>query len=159
MEAMLETTSELRVRYAETDQMGLVYHTNYLVWCEIGRTDWLRQAGARYADLERQGIYLALSGARIRFLAAASYDDPIRVRTRLTRVRSRDVRFSYVVEHAETMQPLVRAETDLICLDASGSPRQLPSELDELLRRATDGSAPTGTTGRLQGVANTNARR
>ena len=82
----METTTQLRVRYAETDQMGVVYHTNYLIWCEVGRTDLLRQLGATYAELERRGVYLAVSQAHIRFLGGARYDDLIRVRTTLGRV-------------------------------------------------------------------------
>jgi acyl-CoA thioester hydrolase len=77
------------VRYAETDQMGVVYHANYLVWCEIGRTDFIRALGTPYAQLERDGVLLAVSDAALRFHAAARYDDPIRVYTRLIDVRSR----------------------------------------------------------------------
>jgi acyl-CoA thioester hydrolase len=81
------STSEFRVRYSETDQMGVVYHTNYLIWCEIGRTDFIRTSGSTYADLERQGVLLAVSEASIRYHAAARYDDLIRVQTRLAAVR------------------------------------------------------------------------
>ncbi|NIN72884.1 MAG: acyl-CoA thioesterase, partial [Gemmatimonadetes bacterium] len=69
--------------------MGVVYHTNYLIWCEMGRTELMRQLGATYAELEQQGVYLVVSRAQIRFRNSAGYDDPVRVRTRLTRVRSR----------------------------------------------------------------------
>ena len=116
--------------------MGVVYHTNYLIWCEVGRTDLLRQLGATYAELERRGIFLAVSEARVRFLAAARYDDMVRVRTRLTRVRSRGVTFGYVLENAETGELLSRAETDLICLGDGGLPRKLPPDLRELLTDA-----------------------
>ncbi|MGH7504351.1 MAG: acyl-CoA thioesterase, partial [Longimicrobiales bacterium] len=91
------TTSTFRVRYAETDQMGVVYHTHYLVWCEIGRTDFIRQFGVRYADLERQGLFLAVAEATIRYTGAARYDDAIRVETWIEAVRSRTVTFGYAI--------------------------------------------------------------
>lgn len=116
--------------------MGVVYHTNYLIWCEVGRTDLMRQLGATYAELERRGVFLAVSEARVRFLAAARYDDVIRVRTTLTRVRSRGVSFTYVLENAGTGELLSRAETDLICLGVEGEPRKLPAEVRELLEGA-----------------------
>src|ERR687883_1547438 len=95
------TTHELefRVRYAETDQMGVVYHANYLVWCEMGRTDFIRTLGLSYAEMERQGVSLAVSELSARFHAAARYDDLIRVRTLLTDVRSRMIAFDYVVSN------------------------------------------------------------
>ncbi|UCC73946.1 MAG: acyl-CoA thioesterase [Gemmatimonadota bacterium] len=133
---MPENTIEFRARYAETDQMGVVYHTNYLVWCEMGRTELMRQLGATYAEMERQGVFLAVSRAQIRFRNAARYDDPIRVRTRLTRVRSRGVTFHYVVERAEGRAVLAEAETDLVCVGPGGSPRKLPALLEALLGRA-----------------------
>ncbi len=133
---MPESTIEFRVRYAETDQMGVVYHTNYLIWCEMGRTELMRQLGATYAELEGQGVYLVVSRAQIRFRNSARYDDPVRVRTRLTRVRSRGVTFHYVVERAEGEPVLAEAETDLVCVDSSGSPRKLPGSIEELLGAA-----------------------
>ena len=81
--------SELRVRYAETDQMGVVYHANYLIWCEIGRTDFIRQHGVSYAELEEQGVLLAVSEATLRLHAAARYDELVRVETTLAEVKSR----------------------------------------------------------------------
>lgn len=135
---MPESAIEFRVRYAETDQMGVVYHTNYLIWCEMGRTELMRQQGATYAELERQGVYLVVSRAQIRFRNSARYDDPIRVRTRLTRVRSRGVTFHYVVERAAGGQLLAEAETDLVCVDAGGAPRQLPGAIEGILTGALD---------------------
>src|SRR4029077_17520455 len=83
------TTTELRVRYAETDQMQVVYHTNYLVWCEVGRTDFLRQHGMSYSEMEKGGIGLTVSECSVRLHASARYDDLVRVATTLTDVRSR----------------------------------------------------------------------
>lgn len=124
-----ETVSEFRVRYAETDQMGVVYHANYLVWCEIGRTDFIRQAGRSYADLERDGVLLAVTDAALRFHASARYDDAVRVVTRLDQVGSRGMRFSYRIEREADRKLLVSASTALIAMNAEGRPASLPREV------------------------------
>ena len=131
-----ETVSELRVRYSETDQMGVVYHTHYLVWCEVGRTDFIRELGMPYADLEADGLLLAVAQATIRYRAAARYDDFIRIRTRLERVQSRAVTFGYELTRAGPEGPVrvATAETKLIALDRSGAPRTLPEWLIERFR-------------------------
>ena len=132
--------------------MGVVYHTNYLVWCEMGRTDLLRQLGATYAELECEGVFLVVSEARVSFRAPAVYDDLIRVRTGLRKVRSRGVSFSYQIENAETSVVLAKAETDLICVSRERTPRQLPAEIHALLLRCLSETAPDGTIGALSGV-------
>ncbi len=130
--------------------MGVVYHTNYLVWCEMGRTDLLRRLGATYAELEREGVFLVVSEARVSFRAPALYDDMIRVKTGLAKVRSRGVSFSYQIENAGTSAVLAKAETDHICLNRERTPRQLPAEIHALLSRAM--TAQEGTIGALSGV-------
>lgn len=131
-----ETTIELRVRYAETDQMGVVYHANYLVWCEIGRTDLMRQLGASYAELERNGIGLAVIDASIRYQQAARYDDLIRVRTVLTDVKSRTVTFDYVIEDAASGTRLASARTTLAGLSKEGKLVALPVGVRKLMEDA-----------------------
>ena len=126
--------SELRVRYAETDQMGVVYHANYLVWCEIGRTDFIRAFAVTYAELERQGFGLAVSEATMRYHGAARYDDRIRVETRLVDVRSRSVVFEYVVSNADTGNRLATAQTALISIDRAGRPVVLPQDFRDRLQ-------------------------
>lgn len=128
--------SELRVRYAETDQMGVVYHANYLVWCEIGRTDFIRQFGMSYADLERAGFMLAVSEASVRYHGAARYDDRIRIETRLADVRSRAVAFEYLIANADTGERLVSARTTLVALDPAGRPAVLPPDFRAQLQSA-----------------------
>jgi acyl-CoA thioester hydrolase len=121
---------EVRVRYAESDQMGVVYHTNYLVWCEMGRTELIRTiTGRSYADLEREGVGLAVSELSIRYSGAARYDNLIRVHTELTEVRSRSVTFDYAISNAETGDRLATARTVLVSLDSKGRPVMLPAEL------------------------------
>ncbi len=128
--------SELRVRYAESDQMGVVYHANYLVWCEIGRTDLIRRFGMSYAELERQGVALAVSEASLRYHGSARYDDRIRVETRLAEVRSRAVAFDYLIANADTGERLVTARTVLVSLDGAGRPTMLPAEFRAQLQTA-----------------------
>jgi len=130
-----ESVTEVRVRYAETDQMGVVYHTNYLIWCEIARTDLIRMFGASYRELEERGIRLAVSEASVRYIAAARYDDRIRVETRLSRVTSRTLIFDYTILNADTMQRLATASTTLISLDADNRVSVLPADV----RRALSG--------------------
>jgi acyl-CoA thioester hydrolase len=134
-----ETVSEFRVRYAETDQMGVVYHANYLVWCEIGRTDFIRTAGRSYADLERDGVLLAVTEARLRFRASARYDDLVRVRTSLESVGSRGLTFGYRIERATDDVVLVTASTALVSLRADGRPTALPAVLRTWLEGHGDG--------------------
>jgi len=130
--AALHHDVEFRVRYAETDQMGVVYHTNYLIWCEVGRTDFIRSRGMSYADLERAGVGLAVSELTARFHAAAKYDDMVRVRTTLAEVRSRGITFDYVITRVANDDRLVSARTALVSIDASGRPVALPKAVRSL---------------------------
>jgi acyl-CoA thioester hydrolase len=116
--------------------MGVVYHTHYLVWCEIGRTDFIRRLGVSYAELERQGLFLAVADATIRYAGAARYDDPIRVGTWVEAVRSRMITFRYEIvrDDGASPQPLATAATTLIALDKNGATRALPPELLERFR-------------------------
>jgi acyl-CoA thioester hydrolase len=132
MPSPLHHDIEFRVRYAETDQMGVVYHTNYLVWCEVGRTDFIRTRGMSYADMERSGVGLAVSELSARFHAAARYDEMIRVRTTLAEVRSRSITFDYVITKAETGDRLVTARTALVSIDSSGRLTTMPAEVRAL---------------------------
>ena len=128
---------EFRVRYAETDQMGVVYHANYLIWCEIGRTDHIRSMGTSYREMEEQGITLAVSEASVRYLAGAHYDDLIRVDTVLAGVTSRTITFHYTVCNAATGAKLATASTTLISLDEAGRVSALSAELRARLSRDT----------------------
>jgi acyl-CoA thioester hydrolase len=121
---------EVRVRYAETDQMGVVYHTNYLVWCEIGRTELIRSlTGASYAKLEEEGVALAVADLSIRYHGAAKYDNLVRVTTTLTDARSRSVTFEYVISRVESGERLATARTVLVSLDRRGRPVVLPEHI------------------------------
>ncbi|HYJ79728.1 MAG TPA: thioesterase family protein [Longimicrobiaceae bacterium] len=133
-------TVEFRARYAETDQMGIVYHANYLPWCEIGRTELIRRLWKSYADVEAEGVLLAVTDASLRYHASAKYDDLVRVVTTLEQVRSRGVSFTYEIlrvdEGGETKK-LVSARTALIAVGRDGAPRTLPAELLQAFRTGT----------------------
>jgi acyl-CoA thioester hydrolase len=118
--------TELRVRYAETDRMGVVYYANYLVWCEVGRVELLRALGRSYAALEAEGIGLAVSEANVRYLSPARFDDRVRVETTLTGVRSRAVTFDYLIANAETGARLATARTSLVSIDRDGRLAAIP---------------------------------
>jgi acyl-CoA thioester hydrolase len=128
--------TDLRVRYAETDRMGIVYYANYLVWCEVGRVEFMRALGVSYAELEAQGYGLAVAEATVRYLSPARFDDPVRIETSLVGVRSRAVTFDYVISHAETGIRFATAHTALVSIDRTGRPTALPPEFRLLLERA-----------------------
>jgi acyl-CoA thioester hydrolase len=132
-----------RVRYSETDQMGVVYHPNYLVWCEIGRTELMRACGAAYAELERDGLLLAVAEASIRYAAAARYDDEIRVTTEVRRVQSRSVTFGYRIDRIAPAPGLcvATAETRLLAVGRDFVPRMLPRPLLDRFRALITESA------------------
>jgi acyl-CoA thioester hydrolase len=127
---------EFRVRYAETDQMQVVYHSNYLIWCEIGRTEFIRALGTPYAELERQNVTLAVVEASLRFHAAARYDNLIRVTTTISDLRSRTLTFEYVIANAETGERFVTASTKLASLTRDSRLTKMPESLLEVLQNA-----------------------
>jgi acyl-CoA thioester hydrolase len=127
------STSTFRTRYVETDQMGVIHHASYLAWCEIGRTDYMRELGLPYSEIEKQGVLLAVAEANVRYGTAAHYDDLIRVETRVDAVKSRTVTFAYEISRVEPDPgPLARASTTLICIDREGRTRRLPPAVADL---------------------------
>jgi acyl-CoA thioester hydrolase len=118
--------------------MRFAYHTHYLIWCEVGRTDFIRELGVAYAEVEQSGVLLAVAEASIRYQKAARYDDVIEVQTRVERVQSRAVTFAYQITRIEPapVALLATALTRLIALDAQGSPRTLPTALLDAFRSA-----------------------
>jgi acyl-CoA thioester hydrolase len=132
----LTHATELRVRYAETDRMGIVYYANYLIWCEVGRVEFMRALGGDYAALEKEGFGLAVAEATVRYLAPARFDDRVRVETTLGAVRSRAVTFDYVISHVESGARLATAYTALVSVDAAGRPVALLPAFRERLESA-----------------------
>ncbi|MBI1809322.1 MAG: acyl-CoA thioesterase [Gemmatimonadetes bacterium] len=134
----MSCTSDFRVRYAETDQMGVVYHANYLVWCEIGRTDLIRRLGMSYADMEREGVMLAVSDVHLRLHASARYDDEVRVETRLVDARSRGVTFDYDITRRPDGARLATARITLVSIAAAGRPASMPAPIRAMLASAVE---------------------
>jgi len=121
--------TRFRVRYAETDQMGVVYYANYLVWMEIGRAEYFRAAGARYKDMESaDGIRLAVVEAQCRYLHPARYDEEIAVETSVTRANRRMVEFDYRMRDAATGRELATGATKHIFLGPDMKPLKLPDK-------------------------------
>jgi acyl-CoA thioester hydrolase len=116
--------------------MKVVHHRNYLVWCELGRTDLIRRLGASYAEIEKQGVLLAVVEANLRYHAPARYDDLIRVRTTLKEARSRSVTFEYIIENAETGEKLVTARTMLASINGDGKLVTMPEQMRRSLEAA-----------------------
>ncbi len=144
--APLVTESVVRVRYVDTDQMGVAHHSNYFAWFEIDRTDFIRALGTTYARLERDGRLLAIAEASVRYLNGAHYDDLLLVRTRLERVQSRSVTFAYEVHRLEPEPPvrIATAEMKLIAIDRQGSTRTLQADFRRLLESVVSPPASGG---------------
>lgn len=119
----------LRVRYAETDQMGVVYHSNYIIWFEVGRVEMLRELGFTYREMEAQdGTHLPVAEVRCRFKAPARYDDLLRVRTRLLNVRDSLLHFGYQIVRAADDTLLAEGETVHLVLDRDFKRMRLPDK-------------------------------
>ena len=119
----------MRVRYAETDAMGVVYHANYLIWFEVGRGEYLRALDQTYDAWEEEGYLLPVVEAYARYQAPARYGDCVAVLTWVERVRSRSLTLGYEVVNAETRQPLVSGWTRHLCTGHDGQVRHLPEVL------------------------------
>ena len=129
--------SRLRVRYAETDQMGVVYHSNYFIWFEIGRVELMRQMGFSYRDMEQaDGLFIAVVDASCRYKAPARYDDEIIVRTHLKNVRGSVVHFGYELVRADDRELLAEGETTHIVTDAQMKVATLPEKYLKAFREA-----------------------
>ena len=117
----------LRVRYAETDQMGVVYHANYLVWMEMGRVELCRTMGVRYRDLEEQeGVLLTVAEASCRYHAPARYDDEVTVETCVKRATSRLIEFAYRMTSSKTGVKLATGSTTHVFCNRELRPCRLP---------------------------------
>jgi acyl-CoA thioester hydrolase len=132
------TSIEHRVNYSETDQMGVVYHANYLIWLDMARTEHLRRTGVTYKAMEQQGVFLAVTEARVRYRRGARYDDLLRIRCWIRDLTSRRVVFGYAVERAESDELLATAETSLIALDRQHGLARIPPHIMERLHATPD---------------------
>ena len=132
---------EVRVRYAETDQMGVAHHASYLVWFEAGRTEFIRAHGRSYAQIEAAGWLLVVVEARCRYLRPARYDDVLTVRTRLAALGAATLEFSYEVVRKENGEILAQGATVHAAVDRTGRPRRIPDGIRQLLGGPTSPAA------------------
>jgi acyl-CoA thioester hydrolase len=127
--------TRLRVRYAETDQMGVVYHANYLVWMEIGRVELVRSRGIHYKDLEQtDGVFLAVVAVNCRYLSPARYDQEIVIYTEIINSNARTVEFAYHIHSAEDHKLLAQGGTRHIWVNREMRPARLPEKYWTFLR-------------------------
>jgi acyl-CoA thioester hydrolase len=123
------TSARVRVRYAETDQMGVVYYANYLVWFEVGRTDLLRQSGWNYREMEAEGFALPVVEAHCEYRQSARYDDELDIVTSGALLSPVRVRFAYEVIRVADGMKLAGGHTVHAVLDPTGKPRRLPERV------------------------------
>ena len=127
------SATEIRVRYAETDQMGIAHHSNYIIWCEQARTDYMRGRGVSYRDLEEGGLLLPVVDVRLRYRAVARYDDLLRVSCWVREIATRRVIFGYSVERVADGRLLATAQTSLMALGSNHERTTIPVSVREAL--------------------------
>lgn len=131
--------TRLRVRYAETDQMGVVYHSNHLIWFEVGRVELMRQMGVAYREMEREdGLFIAVAEVKCRYRAPVYYDEEVVVRTRLKTVRQSVVVFGYELVRANTGTLLAEGETTHIVTNTEMKVAALPDKYLDVFRDAVE---------------------
>lgn len=126
--------TRIRVRYAETDQMGVVYYANFLVWFEVARVEWLRQGGWSYRDIEHDGTALPVIEAHCEYRHPARYDDEIEIAARGTLLTPVRVRFDYNVVRVDDDILAAVGHTVHAAVDAGGKPCRLPQTLKDMLK-------------------------
>ena len=131
--AGLIADARVKVRYAETDQMGVAYYANYLVWFEVGRSQYCRDCGFSYRDMEREtGLFMIVAEARCRYKTPARYEDDLIIRTRATELTRRTLRFGYEIWRGD--QLLATGETLHVLINQQGRPSSFPDQYLALLR-------------------------
>lgn len=132
------SVTEVRVRYAETDQMGRAHHMAYVAWFEFARTEMMRVNGLSYAEMEARGVLLPVVHLEVDYLAAVSYEELLEIHARVTDLRSRRVRFDYRVVGAADGRLVAEGCSVLVCMGPDGRPRRLPDDIRESLARLVD---------------------
>ena len=129
------SVTEVRVRYAETDQMGRAHHMASVGWFELARTELMRHSGISYADMERKGVLLPVVRLEVDYLKGVEYEDVVDIHTSVGDVRSRRVQFDYRVVARKGGVLVAEAMSVLICMNRDGRPRRLPDDVREILAR------------------------
>jgi acyl-CoA thioester hydrolase len=133
----MTSETRVRVRYAETDQMGVVYHANYFIWFEVGRVEMIRQLGLDYKTMEQQDhTMIAVVEANCRYKAPARYDDELVIRTRIAGLRGSILRFEYVIHRVEDDLLLCEGSTTHVAVDREMKRAPMPSRYTEAFRAA-----------------------
>jgi len=145
--------AEIRVRYAETDQMGVVYHSNYFVWFEIGRVELCRQLGFEYKQMETEDdSFIVVAKASCRYKRPARFDDVLTIRTRVADSQRRMIRFTYEIFNQSSGELLATGETLHVICDRLGRPKSLPEKyriyLPAVPRRRSEHARPKATVNR-----------
>lgn len=127
---------EMRVRFCETDLMGIVHHASYLVYFEAGRVDWLRRRGVTYSEWASRGVHLPVVDAQLSYKAPLRFDDVMTVATTLSELRAASIKFSYVITRGDVR--IAEGSTRLACIDSTYKPLRIPGYMrDVLLARET----------------------
>ena len=137
----------VRVRYAETDKMGFVYYGNYYIYFEVGRVEYMRNKGIDYSQMEiEDDCFIVVAESKCRYRRPARYDNPLRIRSRVTEFKRRTIHFSYEVLHDETGELLATGETVHVVCDSRGRPKTLPEKYRRVFHDRMDETTnvPTG---------------
>jgi acyl-CoA thioester hydrolase len=122
-----------RVRYKETDKMGRVYHANYFVWFDMARTEYLREAGVSYKEMEEQGVFFVVADTSCKYKAGLEFDDWVEIETNVREIRNASVSFEYSVHNKTTRVLIANASTTLAAVDKNGKVVPIPAQIKEKL--------------------------
>lgn len=133
----MKDVQQIRVRYAETDRMGVVYNSHFLVYFEVGRTEYMRRLGTAYRELEERGVFLVVVEAHCRYRGPAHYDDVLEMTTWAERVRPTRIDFRHRIRKPPD-RPVAEGRVVLACVDQEGRPRKLPDAVRETMLQAVE---------------------
>lgn len=122
--------TQVRVRYQETDNMGVVYYANYFIWLEVARTEYLRSAGISYRHLEEKGMYLMVAGASCQYRSPARYDDVVRIQTWIPKMKNSSLDFAHKLYIGDTL--IATAESTHVFTNKNGKPVRIPKEIRDI---------------------------
>ncbi len=141
---MKKNVASYRVIYGDTDQMGVAYYANYLRWFEMGRTEFLREAGVPYSSIEGHGLYFPVTELSCRYLRPARYDDVVLIETTLTSMGRATLAFNYRLWLEENDVVVATGWTRHACVDKTGHVKRIPADLEETLKSALSSPALSG---------------
>jgi len=122
--------TQIRVRYQETDNMGVVYYSNYFIWLEVARTEYLRSAGVSYRHLEEKGMYLMVAGASCQYKAPARYDDIVRIQTWIPKIKNSSLDFAHKLYIGDKL--IATGESVHVFTNKKGRPIRIPKEIRDI---------------------------